>query len=90
MTEGRIRPRKLLRRSILVTVTKFVMTTSSVGIIIKDRNRVKARSLPGKFNRAKAKAARMVTKSIRAVVARVKITVFRKYWPRGTAEKASR
>ena len=73
-----------------VMVTKFVMTTSSPGIIMRDRNRVKTRSLPGKSSRAKAKAASTVTMSITAVVARVKITVFRKYFARGTAWKASR
>ena len=70
-------------------VTKLVMTTSSLGIIIRDRNRVKARSRPRKFSRAKAKAASTVTTSIIAVVATVKTMVLRKYPPRGTWVKAS-
>ena len=31
--EGRISPKKLLRKSMLVMVTKLVITTSSVGIL---------------------------------------------------------
>ena len=65
------------------------MTTSSLGIIIKDRKKVKARSLPRKFSRAKAKAASTVTMSMMAVVTTVKMTVLKKYRPRGTARKAS-
>ena len=74
-----------MRISRLVMVTKLVMTTSSLGIIIRARNNVNIRSLPRKFSRAKAKAASTVTASIRAVVARVKITVLAKYLARGTA-----
>ena len=70
-------------------VTKLVMITSSLGIIISARKHVKAICLPWKFSRAKAKAASVMTASIMAVVAAVKITVFRKYRPSGTAVKAS-
>ena len=52
---------KVLRRSRFVMVVKFVMTTSSLGIIIRDKNNVKIRSFPAKFNLAKAKAARVMT-----------------------------
>ena len=65
-------------------VTKFVMTTSSVGIIIKERNRVKIRSRPGNRSREKAKAASTVTTSISPVVTTVKIRVFKKYLASGT------
>ena len=71
-------------------VTKLVITTSSAGIIIRDKKAVKARSFPGKLSLAKAKAASTVTTSIRAVVARVKTTVLTRYRPRGTARKALR
>ena len=69
-------------------VTKLVMTTSSVGIIIRDRKAVKIRSRPRNRSREKAKAASTVTKSIRAVVITVNTRVFRKYRPKGTWEKA--
>ena len=62
---------KVLRRSKFVMVVKFVMTTSSLGIIIRDKNNVKIRSFPAKFNLANAKAARVMTTSIMAVVAAV-------------------
>ena len=52
--EGRISPKKLLRRSRLVMVTKLVMTTSSVGIIIMDRNSPNTRFFPRNRSRAKA------------------------------------
>ena len=76
MTEGRIRPVKVLRRPQLVMVTKFVMMTSSFGIIISARNSAKTTFFPGKSRRAKAKAAKRITTSMMAVVARVKIRVF--------------
>ena len=71
-----------------VTVTKFVMMTSSLGIIISERNKRNTRFFPRNSSRAKANAARVITTSIRAVVATVKMRVFKKYLPRGTAEKA--
>ena len=70
-------------------VTKLVMTTSSVGIIIRDRNSANTRSLPLKFSRAKPYAASTVTMSIRPVVMTVKTMVLRKYPPSGTCVKAS-
>ena len=72
-----------------VIVTKFVMTTSSAGIIMSDRKRVKTRSLPLKSSLAKAKAASTVTTTMIPVVARVNMSVFRKYFASGTAVKAS-
>ena len=80
---------KVLRRFRSVMVTKLVMTTSSVGIIIRDRNRANTRSLPLKFSRAKPYAASTVTMSIRPVVTTVKTMVLRKYPPSGTCVKAS-
>ncbi len=71
-------------------VTKFVITTSSLGIIIKAKNRVKAKSFPRNCKRANANAANMVTMSIIAVVTTVNTSVFSKYCARGTAVKASR
>ncbi len=73
----------------LVMVTKFVMITSSLGIIIRDRNRTKARFFPLNSSLAKAKAASMITSSITAVVISVKIRVLARYFPKGTAVKAS-
>ena len=70
-------------------VTKFVMMTSSFGIIIKDRNRAKAMFLPRNSSLAKAHAARVITISIIAVVITVKIRVFHKYLPRETVVNAS-
>ncbi len=67
-----------MRRFQLVMVTKFVMTTSSVGIIMSARKKLKSRFLPLKSSRAKAKAAKMITSSISAVVATVKMRVLRK------------
>ena len=80
---------KVLRSPALVMVTKLVMTTSSLGIIISDKNAVNARSLPRKLSLAKAKAASTVTASMMAVVMTVKRMVFRKYFASGTAWKAS-
>ena len=65
------------------------MTTNSLGIIIRDKNTVKARSFPRKFSLAKAKAASTVTTSMMPVVITVNTMVLRKYRPRGTAWKAS-
>ena len=80
---------KVLRRSRFVIVVKFVMTTSSFGIIIRDKNNVKIRSFPAKFNLANAKAARVMTTNIMAVVTTVKNKVFQRYLPRETVVKAS-
>ena len=70
-----MRPVKVLRRPRLVMVTKLVIMTSSLGIIISDRNTTNAAFLPRKFSRAKANAASIVTISIRAVVTSVNISV---------------
>ncbi len=70
-----------------VMVWKFVITTSSEGIIISARNAVKSRFFPANSIRAKAKAARIVTKTISAVVMTVKITVLSRYRPRSTSVK---
>ena len=59
-------------------VTKLVMMTSSLGIIISARKHVKAICLPRKFSRAKANAASVMTTSMMAVVATVNTSVFRK------------
>ena len=80
---------KVLRSPAFVMVWKFVMTTSSLGIIISARKNVNTRSLPRNSSREKAKAASTVTTSITPVVTSVKITVLRKYLPSGTAVKAS-
>ena len=72
-----------------VTVVKLVMITSSFGIIIRDRNRVNTRFFPRNSSLAKAKADRVITASIMAVVARVKTKVFSRYFPRFTVVKAS-
>ena len=73
-----MRPVKVLRRPQSVMVTKLVMMTSSFGIIISARNRAKTTFFPGKSSRAKANAAKRITTSMRAVVTRVKTSVFRK------------
>ena len=65
------------------------MTTNSLGIIIRDKNKVNTRFLPLKLRRENAKAAGMVIKSISAVVASVKIRVFKKYLPKDTRVNAS-
>ena len=70
-------------------VTKFVMITSSLGIIIRERNKVKAIFFPLNSNLAKAKAARVITATIMRVVITVKISVLRRYCPKGTVVKAS-
>ena len=88
MTEGRISPVKVLRSPRLVIVAKFVITTSSFGIIISERSRVNTRFLPLNSRRANAKAAGITIMSMRAVVTTVKIIVLMKYLARGTAEKA--
>ena len=75
MIEGRIRPEKVLRIFRFVIVTKFVMMTSSFGIIIRERKSVKVRFFPVNFRRAKANAASVMTRSIAAVVTTVKNTV---------------
>ena len=71
-----------------VMVTKFVMITNSLGIIIRERNIEKTMTFPLKSNHAKAKAENMTTIIIRPVVITVNIRVFRKYLARGTAVKA--
>ena len=70
-------------------VTKFVITTSSFGIIIRDKNSVNAIFLPLNSRRAKAKAASIVTASMMAVVAMAKNAVFARYFARGTLVNAS-
>ena len=81
--EGRIKPVKWRRaepassvRPRVFTVTKFVMITSSLGIIIRERNRAKSTFRPRNFSRAKAKAASTMTTIMEAVVITVKISVF--------------
>ena len=69
---------------------KFVMITSSFGIIMSDRNIVNTRFFPANFILAKAYAASVITTSIIAVVSTVKITEFRKYLPSGTSVNAER
>jgi hypothetical protein len=49
----------------------------------------KAAFFPLKSSLANAKAARVMTISIKAVVTTVNINVFRIYFPKGTVEKAS-
>ena len=78
-----------MRRSRSVMVTKLVITTSSLGIIIRERKSTNASFFPRNSSLAKAKAASVTTTSIMAVVPRVNTTVFRKYCPRGTVVKAS-
>ena len=90
VTDGRISPRNVLRSPSSVTVTKLVMMTSSLGIIISDRNAANRMFRPRNSSRAKANAENTMTISISAVVANVKINVFRKYRASGTAVKASR
>ena len=80
----------VLRSPIFVIVTKFVITTSSLGSIISERNSVKAMFFPLKFSLAKANAASVITASISAVVTTVNISVLRKYFASGTSVKASR
>ena len=70
-------------------MTKLVIITSSLGIIISDKNAANAIFLPRKLSRANANAASVTTISISAVVATVKISVFAKYLPSGTAVNAS-
>ena len=65
-----------------------MIITSSFGIIIRARISVKARFLPGKSSLANAKAAGIITINMIAVVAREKITVLKKYAPRGISENA--
>ena len=89
MTEGRISPWNVFRIPKLVMVTKFVMITSSLGIIISDRNRRNAIFLPRNSSLANAKAARVITTTMMAVVRTVNTIVFTKYRPRGTDVKAS-
>ena len=84
MTEGRISPVKLFLRSQLVTVAKLVITTSSAGIIIIDKNSVNTRFFPFHSSRAKAYAASVLTATISAVVTTVKS----RYLPSGTAVNA--
>ena len=67
---------------------KFVIITSSLGIIIKDKTNVKTIFLPLKFNLENANAAGIITANIIDVVSTVNISVFRKYFPNGTAVNA--
>ena len=89
MTDGRIRPAKVLRRLRFVIVTKLVMITSSFGIIISDRKTVNSRSLPRNWSLANAKAASVTTTIMTTVVMTVKTSVFSRYRPSGTVVKAS-
>ena len=73
----------------LVMVWKLVMTTSSLGIIMRERKRVKRRFFPRNSSRAKANAAGTITSIISAVVAKVKMMVLVKYRASGTRVKAS-
>ena len=67
---------KVLRISQEVMVAKLVITTSSLGIIIRERKSVKITFFPLNSSRAKAKAAKVMTTTISAVVMTEKITVF--------------
>ena len=64
-----------MRISRFVIVTKLVMITSSLGIIIRERNSTNSTFFPRKSSLAKAKAASVITASINAVVTTVKIVV---------------
>ena len=64
-----------MRRPRSVIVTKLVIITSSLGIIMSDSSRVKARRLPLNSSRAKAKAARVMTDNISSVVIKVNTSV---------------
>ena len=81
-------PRKVLRRFMFVMVTKFVMMTSSFGIIMSARNPMKRSDLPLKSSLANAYAAKTITSIMRAVVMSVKINVLRKYLASGTCVNA--
>ena len=81
-------PKKVFLKFISVMVTKFVIITSSLGIIISARRSVKARCLPLNSRRAKANAASTITMSIISVVATVNMSVLRRYFKSGTAVKA--
>ena len=72
-----------------VMVTKLVIITSSLGIIISESSSVNAMRLPRNSSRANANAASVITISISAVVTTVKSSVFMKYRASGTAVKAS-
>ena len=71
-----------------VIVTKFVMITSSFGIIIRERKRENKRSFPLKSSLAKANAESTTTTSIMPVVTTVKTIVLKKYFASGTAVNA--
>ena len=73
-----MRPVKVFLKPQFVMVWKFVMTTSSVGIIMSARKPVNTRFLPLNSSRAKAKAANVITTIMSAVVTSVKIRVFPK------------
>ena len=88
MTEGRIKPAKEFLKFRLVMVTKLVMTTSSLGIIIMERKITNISCFPLNSSLAKAKAAKMTTASISMVVITVKTRVLLKYFPRDTVVKA--
>ena len=89
MTDGSISPRNVFLRLRFVMVTKFVMITSSLGIIISERKTANTMFFPANSRRENAKAAMMMTTSMAAVVTAVKRIVFRKYRPSGTAVNAS-
>ncbi len=86
--EGSMSPAKVFLIPQFVMVWKFVMMTSSFGIIIRARNPVNKRFLPLKLSLEKAKAASTVTTTITAVVNRVKTRVLAKYLAKGTSVKA--
>ena len=72
-----------------VMVTKLVIITSSLGIIISESSSVNAMRLPRNSSRANANAASVITISISVVVTTVKSSVFMKYRASGTAVNAS-
>ena len=69
-------------------VTKFVMITSSFGIIINERNIANTMSFPLKSSLAKANADKMTTIIIIKVVTTVNMKVLKKYFASGTAVNA--
>ena len=82
--------KKVFLKSKLLIVTKLVIITNSLGIIINDKNKVNNSFFPLNSNLEKAKEAKIVTATIDNVVMSVNITVLNKYLPKGTAVKALR
>ena len=60
----------------------------SKGIIIKESKAEKIISLPGNFNREKAKAPRIVVMVVQTTDAIITITELKKYFPKGAIENA--